>query len=349
VNARKAFVNKFINKAEYFDAMECFSKPLLLWFFLTYRCNLTCIMCGRGRNESAILPFEVFEKLSDWIPYAQRIEWQGGEAFLAEYFRDLVIRVGETYPYIAQSITTNGLLITEEWTKILARLKVDMYFSIDAVVKDTYENIRKGGSFERLTRNLEAMNNEYSKLYDDSEYGFNANVIVMKSNAGQLGLIPEFCKKYGIRTIRFNYLDPVVSPEEDLFAERNNEAVERLRGSISEVKEKCRELGIQFKCFLPPLQRENEKREKLMPGDMTCRASGKEYLLPCRRPWTDLLFHPDGTVQPGCACYAPVGNILSDSVEYIWNGNMMKLYRKHVVEGTPYKICSKHCLKGLIP
>jgi tetratricopeptide (TPR) repeat protein len=171
---------------------ECSFKPRLLGFFLGYQCNLKCIMCERVRRNPATLPLAVFEKIEEWIPYAQQIEWEGGEVFLVDYFQSLLTRIGKAYPSIIQNITTNGLLITDEWAEILAHLNVRMHFSIDSVVKKTYESIRNGGSFERLVENLEMMHNKYSKLYADNEYTFSMNCLVMKRNAYELVMIPDF-------------------------------------------------------------------------------------------------------------------------------------------------------------
>jgi tetratricopeptide (TPR) repeat protein len=343
-DGRKQFINKSINDAEIYEMPDCFSRPRSLCFFLTYHCNLRCIMCERVRRKPATLPLEVFGKMKEWISHAQQIEWEGGEVFLVDYFRDLLLWMGEAYPYVTQHVTTNGLLINDEWATILAQLNTRMHFSIDSVVKDTYENIRQGGNFEHLIGNLELMHNAYLKRYVDGQYTFALNYLVMKSNADELALIPDFCKRYGIRILRFSYLGASFVPEEDIFAEGNDGEIGRLRIRISEVEARCRELGVEFKCLLPLKRSNSDGWQTPSFRAPDCDTFAKKHAYRCDSPWNRLVFHADGNVTPACECRIPIGNILSDSLENIWNGDVIKLYRKCIADGVPEKICSKHCM-----
>jgi sulfatase maturation enzyme AslB (radical SAM superfamily) len=77
----------------------------------------------------------------------------GGEVFLVDYFKDLFAKAS-SYPNIDQSIITNGLLIDSQWLDILSGSRVNLTFSIDTVVKKTYEHIRQPAVFEDLLDNL---------------------------------------------------------------------------------------------------------------------------------------------------------------------------------------------------
>jgi len=92
---------------------------------------------------------------------------------------------------------------------------VNLTFSIDAVTKHKYESIRKGAKFERLIESLEIINEMNKKC--NSSIQLHINVVVMRSNYKELYLFPDFCQRYGIKHLRFDFLRPDVTPEEDIF------------------------------------------------------------------------------------------------------------------------------------
>jgi len=180
------------------------SNPTSLMAILTTECNINCIMCGR-RTLGQTLPYDTIKKVFSLFPYLKRVDYQGGEVFLLNYFKEVFSKTAE-HQNILQHITTNGLLIDSEWAKLFAQARTSLQYSIDAVTKTTYESIRRGGQFKSLIRSLELVRDANKKYAGATEVGLNA--VVMRRNYKELYLFPDFCKRYGISQITFDLLLP---------------------------------------------------------------------------------------------------------------------------------------------
>ncbi len=96
--------NKELNRLEAAEGKAVLdSKPRTLMAILTTACNLKCIMCTRIKSKPQSLPFEVVEKVYDLLPYLERVDWQGGEVFLVDYFKELFLKTAG-FPHILQNI-----------------------------------------------------------------------------------------------------------------------------------------------------------------------------------------------------------------------------------------------------
>ena len=231
------------------------SKPLGMLLTLTHRCNINCFMCNIGIPVWDIAKERV-EEIKTYMPYLKEIRWQGGEVFLSPYFETLFTEA-EKYPRMRHSFTTNGLLLNEKWAKRLLNANVDrITFSIDGVTKDVYEKIRRGGHFETLLSNLEALNKlRKNKL---GKMNILLNMVVMESNYRQLEYYPEFLKKY-----EFDYFQ--VSPIEDfkgkenIFANHDLAALTYIQEILPSVIKKAEEYGIGVYNLLPLSQNKHEE------------------------------------------------------------------------------------------
>ncbi len=155
--------NKELNEAEFRDKKILInSRPLSLRIILTNHCNINCIMCNIGsQKDKFTIPYEVINKIMDFFPYLERLDWQGGEVFLVDYFEEL-LQKASLYPNISQTLQTNGLLLDKKWAQLLAKYNIAVLFSIDATTKETYERIRRGARFQDLLENIRVFN-EYRK------------------------------------------------------------------------------------------------------------------------------------------------------------------------------------------
>lgn len=309
------------------------SKPRELMIILTSRCNLNCIMCPREDHDYA-LPYEVFEKISYLYPYLELINWGGGEVFQIDYFKKL-FRRASSYPQIRQSITTNGLLIDEEWAELLVKNNVHLTYSIDGLTREIYEYVRKGARFDQVIENIEAINKKRRR--HNSQIELMINVVVMKSNYRQLHLFPEFCRRYNFQHLRFEYQRPVVVPEEDIFtARKDSDAIGYLRDIMPKVKNECEVSGIKLESCIEPFL--NHRSDYL--------TDSKSLILNCRIPWRKLLIDggSNGKITPDCLCTRQLGNILDDNIEDVWNNEIMQQYRKNILGRTTDDWCAEACL-----
>ena len=244
-----------------------------------------------------------------------------------------------------------GILIDKEWAEIFAESKVNLTYSIDAVTKETYERIRKGAKFEDLLRSIEMINE--ANRSRNGRIQLHINVVVMRSNYKELNLFPEFCKKYGFKHLRFDFLRPDVAPEEDILLQRDISAVEYLKNTLKKIEEESRELNIWFEYTFKPFL-SNEKIDsnclKTEPEKISGHLSHSQHLLKCRLPWKKLSIDAagGGDVRPDCLCEHSAGNIVNSTLEEIWNNEIMQLYRHNLINGCVQNWCSKVCLDNAV-
>ena len=327
------------------------SKPLRLGVAITDKCNLNCWMCPSStQNAQYILSKSAINKIKEIAPYLEVIYWQGGEIFYAEYLKD-VFREMADYPQIEHEIITNGLLIDEEWLEILVSLNcVSLKFSIDSVVKETYEYIRTGAKFENLLQKLDLLNKTEQKL--QKEIKKTIVVVVMKSNYKQLGLFKDFAQKYGFKKIEFYPIlvnkDPgqvlyEKQSEENIFNNIQLEIKQYLTKIIRQIQDSCSGFDLNISCDLPGIE--------IHSPNSVC--SSEKPRLFCSLPWNNIWIDTnrkekgEGGIFPECMCSVEVGNIYTDSLLDVWNSSKMQEYRRRIANND-LSLCSSICLSGMV-
>ena len=315
--------------------------PTSIMVILTTACNLQCIMCPRHKGEGA-LSYSTVSKLFTLFPYLELIEWQGGEVFLLDYFKKLLMKAAE-YPQILQHITTNGLLINKDWAATIAQTRTNILFSIDAVTKKTYEFIRRGGNFDDLRKSLDIMLAAKNNYKSNTQLEINA--AVMKQNYRELYLFPDFCRKHGIQCLNFDVLWPCEVPHEDIFVNPDLDAIKYLSSTMPEIEQKCKEYGIHLNYMF-----KNRLREVLSDGsqhaagtELGTNAQDQLKVIKCYHPWQRLHIEPDGRVYPACQCKKPLGSLQTSSWQELWNNSTMQQYRRLLNRNAHNDICSEQC------
>jgi len=333
--------NKQLNESEIANGKIVLdSLPRILMMVLTTRCNLECIMCSRGNpRRDLTIASEKVKQIATLFPYLEAIDWQGGEVFLVDYFKDLFIEASR-FPNIDQSIVTNGLLINDEWLDVLINSRVNLTFSIDSVEKKTYEYIRRGARFEALLDNLKAL--RAVNIKNDNPIQLHLNAVVMRSNYKELYLFPGFCQDYGIKHLRFDFLRPDVAKDEDVLIKSDADAVEYLNNILPKIEDECSKSGIWFEYTLRPFLASTN----VLSGG----PAAKKQPVRCKLPWKKIFIDAsrDGAARPDCLCEHSIGNINTDSIEEIWNSKVMQSYRQRLVDGNIHDWCSRACISHAV-
>lgn len=148
-------------------------------------CNLRCIMCGSGRNyrnedeEVSRLGMDEVKKI---LPYLREVRLTGdGDPFFRRDTRELLETFDPVkYPNVEFIILTNGQMLTQKmWEKIKHNNISQIWVSVDAARKETYEKIRVGGNWEKLLMNLLMISDIRKK---GGIKFFEINMTVMRSN-----------------------------------------------------------------------------------------------------------------------------------------------------------------------
>jgi hypothetical protein len=147
--------------------------PSRLYIECTAACNISCSQAccapetGITRTRQAgMLDFALFTRVVDEAgPSVGRIDFFNyGEAFLHKRALDMVEYIKSRHPHVYLYTSTNGLALTEEGARRLARSGIDeVTFSIDGATQDSYVKYRQRGDFAKAIRNLTAVVDEKRK------------------------------------------------------------------------------------------------------------------------------------------------------------------------------------------
>lgn len=355
------------------------SRPLSLAFTATTSCNLSCIMCSRGKTNRSLSP-ACADKLAELFPYLQHMNIQGGEPLIAPWL-DSFIEKAAAHPHMDKFITTNGLLIDRLRADLFARAGVALLWSIDSPRPAVYEHIRRGARYEQLRAALEAV--KAANAGRQKQQRRELNVVVMRSNADHLEEFLPFALEYGFCAIN---LVPILfndSSPEDIFANGTPQEVRAIGRRIAALCAAAAKAGVRIQNSVPAAPPETQQplppapeqalpqeraqqtasvqqaqgfRLTLPPGfvhnPFETRAPGEPVL--CHMPWRQLFVdfsREDGpqpqNVFPECFCWHPIGNIETDTLEQIWNGPVMQEYRQRLFSGNLSGFCRKVCLQRL--
>ena len=144
--------------------------PSRLYIECTAACNISCNQAccapetGITRTRQAgMLDYDLFTRVVDEAaPSLVRIDFFNyGEAFLHKRALDMVEYIKSRHPHVYLYTSTNGLALTEDGARRLARSGIDeVTFSIDGAKHESYVQYRQRGDFAKAIRNLTALADE---------------------------------------------------------------------------------------------------------------------------------------------------------------------------------------------
>jgi MoaA/NifB/PqqE/SkfB family radical SAM enzyme len=182
------------------------TSPSIIELELGNQCQLECVMCSgelsssirhnrehREPVESIVKPG--FSSQFDFcLPRLKAAEFTGGDPFLIPVYYELWDKIEKVNPSLNILITTNANTMSPAVEKVLAKgLKFSFNISIDSLIKDVYETIRKNGNFENAISNI-GRYTEYTYEHNTS-IGF--LVCPLRLNAYELQDFIGFADTYG--------------------------------------------------------------------------------------------------------------------------------------------------------
>jgi MoaA/NifB/PqqE/SkfB family radical SAM enzyme len=184
-------------RIQYFSSRKL--KPLLLAFFVTYRCNLKCCYCDYARyNHSHKFPelnttqtIEIL-KLCRSIP---AIAFSGGEPLLRDDI-DLIVKTARYLGFKPISLFTNGLLLPKH-EKILGDLDF-LQISLDSLdekIQDRIFAVKQSG----LTHQLIDIITFYARQQQKRHFRINLNAVLMPEQLDEILRLYHFARKIDIK------------------------------------------------------------------------------------------------------------------------------------------------------
>ena len=176
-------------------------------------CNLRCPSCRKSmifhKEGSAYnLGIRLADKINDWLyNYNHPIQvhiGSDGDPFASHVYRHFIEQTPER-DNIKYSILTNGLMFKEfhqTVPHVINNLK-ELGVSIDGATKETYEKLRIGGRWEKITEALQCI----SELRKKKDFRFILHFVVQKDNYHEMENIIELGEQYGADRVWLNKIE----------------------------------------------------------------------------------------------------------------------------------------------
>lgn len=170
---------------------------------LTTECNMRCEFCGAdvlrdgGKYE---IDLESIKELIDeaYRDGNTRITFSGGEPFLVKNLRQMMEYALKLNFLV--NISTNGLLIDDEYAEFVAKNKVNTRISIHSLDADKYYKITGADVLERVIESVHILKRH--KAY------YSLTATVYEENADDIEALAEFAHENGASSIRFTPVYP---------------------------------------------------------------------------------------------------------------------------------------------
>jgi len=173
-------------------------------------CNLSCPSCRINKvfvKSGKLLEqrMQLAKRIIEYIniqdnPIILHIG-SDGDPFASLVYR-YFIKQTKNFPHIRFSVQTNGLLVKKMFQRhedMFKKLDV-LNVSIDGSSLETYERLRRGGSFEKIIENLEFIKEIKLKL----NFKFIIHFVVQAENYQEMPDIIELAKKYSADHVWLN-------------------------------------------------------------------------------------------------------------------------------------------------
>ncbi|WP_374434024.1 radical SAM/SPASM domain-containing protein [Inhella sp.] len=178
------------------------------------KCNLRCTMCHFSFDEFFYRPAEhlnpeQFDRIAAQIfPFAHTVVLSAGsEPTVSPHFQEILDRASQ-WPLKELKFLTNGIKLTTDLCAAILRSKVTQIdVSIDGARAQTYERIRRGASFERLTTNLARLRDMKAALGRSTPL-VQFNVTLMRDNLEELDEFVDLAEALGVARIGCRLLMP---------------------------------------------------------------------------------------------------------------------------------------------
>jgi radical SAM protein with 4Fe4S-binding SPASM domain len=329
-------------------------RPFNVEIDVTTQCNLRCIMCyfsdaRFSRRKREDISVDEFTRVAEQVfPLCQFVALSSSvEPFLhPEFGRFVGITKDLGVPHV--DVTTNAILMTDALIEQLLDAGLDsMNISIDAATKSTYERLRRGGRFDRLIANVQALVAAKRRRATAKPW-ITFNMVLMRSNICELPALVQLARELGVPGVGGAHLTPYAGLH--LEGESLESDTELCNEMLNQAKACGQANGIAVclpAAFSPPAPQdallqvdvsrlehdftkpkvvESAPRREVSAFGLNVPADAPDH---CMFPWHYAIIGPYGEVQPCGWWYdEPMGNIREESFEAIWNGERFRALRE---------------------
>ncbi|MCA1902310.1 MAG: radical SAM protein [Candidatus Hydrogenedens sp.] len=299
--------------------------PILI-AFVTYRCNLRCVMCGLCELREIYNPKELnTEEWKNVIHSAKKlgtmiISISGGEPLLRKDLEEIIACADKNN--ISTHLCTNGTLIDKSRAQSLKEAGVKtISFSLDSASEEVHDSIRGKGQFKRTMEGILWIHKIAPEIRTS------INVVITRKNFRGMSNLVKLAKEAGVHQIKFapvhkNLLHRF--KREDSWTEYFFDA-----NDIKELEEELKQT--QALC----------KQEKILTtSDNFYKGIPRTFIQPnkftCYAGFLDCIITPEGNIGACCDIESTL-SVRNKSLEDIWHSQEFHQYRMQVCR------CKKYC------
>jgi len=317
--------------------------PERLTLEMTSYCNLKCWMCPKTAGYVNTLPNHLIEepvikKVKELLPNIEILQLSGlwGEVFLHPETYFSILKSAKENGCEVRTIS-NGTLLTPEISKNLVGLGLDdLTISIDAASPRTYKDIRVGGDFKKLIKQLKKLKKIKKKEHSDTPI-IHFAFVGMERNIKELPDLVKISAELGIQSIILQGMGEYQDTKGESLALHHKELGQKM---YQKAREEGGKYGVDVSLF-PPDQFE---KESIDVSPVRGKVELDFYIPPnyrkdCDVPWKESVITTTGDVLICCSAMKPVGNILNNSFEEIWLSDNYMAFRKKLLSDAPPDMC----------
>ena len=306
------------------------AKPCSVQMAITYKCNLRCLHCDIWKSQkveelSANQWIRSIKKLKSWLgPF--RLDISGGEPFLRKDIFDIVDFCDKNE--IQSVITTNSMLLNPGYIKRLSKIKsLTLNISLDGINPETHDYLRNAkGTYEKIMDVFLQF-----KKNNRSCYVTMATILMGYNIEEVMPLIKKLIVDKMADAINFQALDHNFQAaykddwfdQNELWPDAKNkrnflsilDGIIRIKKAGAPIYNPVRQLEAMRDYFYDP--------QKSI--DAECNTGNANFII-----------NPNGDVHL-CWNMKPVGNVMNDNPDGIWNSALAKKRREEV------RKCVKTC------
>jgi radical SAM protein with 4Fe4S-binding SPASM domain len=289
---------------------------------VTYRCNNECIHCyAASPREKEELSTEQWKKVIDIIAeLSNAVVFTGGEPLLREDIVDLV----DYSKNLVAGLITNGRLLAN-YMDALEKAELDhVQITLEGFEK-VHNRIVGADAWKETVEGIK-------KSVDSSVFTL-TNTTLMKYNYKDVEKFIHFLSDLGLERVAFNSIIYSGKAKREYAL-----SLKELEWALETITRTCDELGLELVWYTPT------KR---------CEIDPVEYglgLKVCSAARINVTVEPNGDVIPCQSWFEPMGNILTDPWERIWNSELAQYIRKREYMPESCKECemykNRECTAG---
>ena len=338
--------------------------PETISLFLTFKCNLTCYMCGQWGDQGVFKEFghetlrqqlsfdEIKRLVDDLASYRPNITLFGGEPMLYKNWTDVVA-------YIKQkgmrcNMVTNGTLMSVYAERIINSGMDEIILSLDGTEEIHDKTRGEEGTFRSLAEGVATVARLRSEA-NANHPKLNINCTIAETNYANLEELVDIAEAMGADNINFHHLlflnQQAYDEHSEIFKKNFGQITPDWAGFIWKELPKI-DPEILLRSLDKIQNRKSRVNVSVYPNytpeevrDYYTRFEfeSTSYQNRCVSLWMTAYIMPDGEVRPYHTMNFSPGNIHDASFNQIWNNKVYRSYRSLVKRRKRFPVCAKGC------